>query len=451
MHFRSIDVDDPSAGMDASNAPVNNPIDDDSQLSEHDNRGQIGGEVWKFAYTDTYPGARGIAYAQFSSGVQPGDNYRVVASTTAEWLERIRPVVPSKVADLKHDTEPFDQTEQASKLLTVWRVLNFEMDYLDSSVLVQTLPVGEALSPGVIVLDVSGKLTNVDDARDKVEADGVPGGFIASPYHPNNNDWAWADVWLNWKEGVNGQQLKVKKNGRKELRFAAGTNLSDVRAGADFRLSDDRVVMLDGKLPLGLSEFLLQSAYIRIQQLPEGHALNPFAKQGFVGNNNLGELFQLPKDVASSEAFWAVRLLDAYEGYSWDDNDPSDPAYPETTRQHPTPNERATRGESWGVVQPGGRMQDLDLLQPVSNVYRETIRDWMDEEEKPDAAFGTYLEFITAHEAVCHPLGLGDAPDGHPNANTLCGGSGLGTSRLSDDQVSRIRGLSRPSQVGSDR
>lgn len=111
VHLRAFDVDDPAAGppdMDGDIGPVN------------DNRGVPKNGVLPATIT-VPPGPLG-GEATFTVGLQPGDNYRVVASTDQSWVSGIEALASSPEGKLNHEGE------EVSPMLTVWRTLHVLWD-----------------------------------------------------------------------------------------------------------------------------------------------------------------------------------------------------------------------------------------------------------------------------------------------------------------------------------
>lgn len=131
VDFRAFDVDDPAT----TNPPDK---DGDSDGDAADNRGAPASMTPQSVIVATGNGASSILRV----GHQPGDNYRVAASTDATWLsQRVR--APNRAhaptltyGPLMEDVDPplnlperlLPESREASGLLTVWRTLHLEVD-----------------------------------------------------------------------------------------------------------------------------------------------------------------------------------------------------------------------------------------------------------------------------------------------------------------------------------
>jgi hypothetical protein len=127
IYFTSLDADDPSANT----APV------DDENSTQDNRGTpktgnfvAGGDSSTIAWP-TEPG--GTSTVTFITTMQPGDNFRVIASPLADFKNGYEAkqdandgAVVAKYGD--HSSVPGNYT---TEMLTVWRHLWIEQDYMD--------------------------------------------------------------------------------------------------------------------------------------------------------------------------------------------------------------------------------------------------------------------------------------------------------------------------------
>jgi len=135
VYLKSFDVDDPSANT----APV------DAEIADEDNRGNIGGkESGQLAGED----ADGIATLTFKKDdnqkeiefqitMQPGDNFRVVAScdTNGKSLKQLRnkdrddglDIVDENIVTTPKTPIP-ESNRRVSPVLTVWRFLHVEVD-----------------------------------------------------------------------------------------------------------------------------------------------------------------------------------------------------------------------------------------------------------------------------------------------------------------------------------
>ena len=115
VYFRAFDMDDPSS----NNAPL-----DTNGNAGNDNRSlpRAGRLSVPSALTDN----NGVATVQFTVGMNPGDNYRVAASATRNYLTGVT-VNGTDLEDATHATLPTNDGNQTN-MLTVWRRLHVELD-----------------------------------------------------------------------------------------------------------------------------------------------------------------------------------------------------------------------------------------------------------------------------------------------------------------------------------
>ena len=113
IHFKSLDVDDPSSDS--------RPVDANGRKG-NDNFGVSPGLLDRVAYTDP----TGAAVQTLTVSTQPGDNFRVAASCSAAYLDGLQPD-GSDVVDADGLALPTPRAE-VTDLLTVWRKLHVEMD-----------------------------------------------------------------------------------------------------------------------------------------------------------------------------------------------------------------------------------------------------------------------------------------------------------------------------------
>ena len=123
VYFKNFDVDDPTADTTV----------DDTGANGNDNReGRVIGQTYPpsaagvLSATSAVTGANGEAFVYFTVTKQPGDNFRVAASTDQAYLNGIA----ISGTDLKDSTNNPLPTGRAKRteLLTVWRKLHMEMD-----------------------------------------------------------------------------------------------------------------------------------------------------------------------------------------------------------------------------------------------------------------------------------------------------------------------------------
>jgi hypothetical protein len=115
VYFRSFDMDDPSRDSD--------PVDPNGSAGG-DNNGTPGNGTLSAASAQT--NASGVAEVEFTVTLQPGDNFRVAASTDEAYLNGVVEA-GSVLQDTGGNTLPTNDATVTS-LLTVWRRVHIEMD-----------------------------------------------------------------------------------------------------------------------------------------------------------------------------------------------------------------------------------------------------------------------------------------------------------------------------------
>lgn len=130
VHFRSIDVDDPSSGHAL-------PLDDETVILDNkaalaaDRSGKLGGGN---SIISVATGANGVASTNFNTTMQPGDNFRVIASPIQEFrlhYEAVQTNLTGAVA-LIGDLNNVVSGDYTTQMLTVWRRLHVEVDSMEA-------------------------------------------------------------------------------------------------------------------------------------------------------------------------------------------------------------------------------------------------------------------------------------------------------------------------------
>jgi hypothetical protein len=120
VHLRAFDVDDP--------APYLPDKDGDTTADAvDDNRGAPVNGALADAWLDI-PAGSATASTEFTVSSQPGDNYRIAASTGAEWLASVRARQNLTPGPPVQDGALTVNGSTVSPMLTVWRSLNMEID-----------------------------------------------------------------------------------------------------------------------------------------------------------------------------------------------------------------------------------------------------------------------------------------------------------------------------------
>jgi hypothetical protein len=451
VHFRGLDVDDPSAGLDPVTG-TSSSVDNEALAQDNcpgggcavPSAGNVNGQSADAPVPAPLTAGQTQVAVDFQVSDRQGDNYRVAASTSSSWLgtdaNGLSARQNSTFGEVIHSSgepvlDPDDaRGPQVSEMLTVWRTLHLEVDHLDSSALAQT-PAEESTSRP-IVLDLTGNSTNLapHSLTDDNQIFRVPQPKnLRLVDHSRNDDWAGAHLWplatiaspTNWALVVgNGKNSVDTENTAADL-----TNVAKV--GDPYRLSDDERVDLTGDLPLGFTTNLLKGLYIRVEALDSLH--NPSSVQTFIRNLRPGLQARLQKDVTNSPTYWSVMLVDAFDAAVEKDNDPN--------------RENGNLGVTMGAIRqtspplPISDETGQDPRQPICAIFRETIRDYSDEHPGVLQDPVPILENTTAHEIVCHALGIGHLPDTLCNETHLTGNVGAS---FKSEQRAGIRKVKQP-------
>ncbi len=432
IFFRTFDVDDPSA----SGLPI-----DDETLSE-DNcpardcgvppAGLLNGVDGQQPVSVALPAGGAEAWAVLQVSTRQGDNYRVAASTAGSWLKALSPLQgtpPAGAPDawVGAGAIPLPpaspEARQVSPLLTVWRTLHLETDYLDTTM----------ASAGF--LDLKGQSTDLTPQR---LTDTLLRPFVGRDEpcdHCRNNGWAGGILWP--RDIPNLTTFTVFGNRRDYVTVSPLDDMTRVAATGDtYRLADDEWVDLSVPLPLGFLGRCLRRAYVETVPLGQenGAPAQPFneatrhlelATQMKMGAN---------RDVRSSPGFWSALLISAYDARSDYDGDPRLPGMNQ--------GELYVLGTTLPSRKPGAPSEPT---QPVAAVFSETIRDQRDTLGCA-SRFREMLEATTAHEILAHALDLGST--GQTLTNEFSGTAvcaGLPTVWiLNDHQVAFLRRLPAP-------
>jgi hypothetical protein len=330
VYFRSLDVDDPSA--------TTAPVDQDSlacSASSCDNRGVpasgflfAGAGLWTEGsqIVSVSAAASGEARTQFRASIRQGDNYRVAASTDRDWLNGLNPVQSSTKGEVQHTSgeQVLNSTgasgAQVTEMLTVWRTLHLEVDAL-----VSQDPLADQAA-----MDIRGAWTRL--SKNRLRDDSAP---FFDLDHPNRDDWAAANLSL----GFHAADLyDVADNTIRDVRVDLSAGQPDLLNGQKERsitnhsyiLRDDEIAALDATQACGITSCvadyslaadLLTQAYIRLVPVIQSSAdaTIPFV---FSLHRNISSNFPLPNQVLSSQTYWAVQLVSAFDGNSAADLDP---------------------------------------------------------------------------------------------------------------------------------
>ena len=170
VYFKPLDADDP--------APYVLPDLDGDQGPVADNRGLPREGIIAASSTTVATGATTTqTYFRVpgpggAGGGQPGDNYRVVASTSPTWLQAIQAVQPSPRGEL--NLAPAEAATAASEMLTVWRTLHLELDAMGSA------PINSG-DPNYAERNlIRGRITGIDEVQ-TVGSEPLPTRIVLEP------------------------------------------------------------------------------------------------------------------------------------------------------------------------------------------------------------------------------------------------------------------------------
>jgi hypothetical protein len=437
VHFRSLDVDDPSANS--------APVDDESRPCPPagcDNLGspQAGslsdGGTWLDGSVGVQiPTLGPEATALFQTSMRQGDNYRVAASTSTEWLNGLGPVVTSQAGAVTHVSgEPLVAGVQVTEMLTVWRSLHLEVDAFAS----QDPAADQA------AMDLRGQQFTMV-TRDRLIDHSGP--FFAAD-HPNPDDWAGASLSLSfhandWYDVTGNQRTQVRvRIGQNQPPLHNNLRPPDLMALPDksWILRDDEIFSLDASRSCGpttcaadysLARELLARAYIKLDPIVQAPAdvSVPFA---VATDRNITSNFSIPNQTASSRTYWATQAASAFDGDPAGDLDP-----------------RPSTGAftiNLGLTTVGAPLND-GRHKLKSTVFIETIRDLY--EKPPQGTVGGVSlvlspevnKRVTAHE-ILHTFGL------IHDAAIMCSQINIQNNTVggtvTNDQIQQLRGVERP-------
>jgi len=432
IYFKGLDVDDPSANRKS--------IDDEGLTSDNclgggcgvSSTGLLNGQNPDPSVDISVPHGQTEIRPTFRVSERQGDNYRLAASTSKAWVQKVSAKQDSLTGEVLHaGGDALREGTHVTEMLTVWRILHLEVDHLDSSVVAQTQ--ADAGASTMVVLDMTGNSTKIepqkltDDSASFVVK--PPKGIKEPTDHANDGGWLGADLWPKYATSNPDGFVKVSGNGKTHLNVRDNVDLTVLANVGDFyRLSDDRNVALTGNVALGLMQRLLRRVYIEAK--PVERALNPATLQSFEKNLDGTEQAALPKNVSSSPSFWSVQLIEGFEGSVVSDNDPSDPDGP----KDPKKNEPGTLGQT------AGHPKIPDILQPTCSVFEEAVRD-RKEEARWQRSIPAIAEQVMAHEVICHALDWGHEDASLCFTDYLEGPTGQD---LSEDHLVVLRRLKQP-------
>lgn len=391
---------------------------------------------------------------------RPGDNYRIAASTSGAWLGGLHSLPLQQAGASLNQTGrildaaglavlgPGDSAgPQVSEMVTVWRTLHIERAALHSA----------APATDQAAMDHSSEFTLI---AGNALIDVGPGHTMqTAPDHLNPNDWVGAELFASFHAAdryivtrnlgviatvlpVTGQQPPLS-NG---LNIAQTFQLPDKR----YWIRDDDVASLDpafmcwGTSPLGgkgnlnvacvpntsLTTTLLNEAFIDVVEHQSTSAsLIPLTLNTASGTRYLVTAYALPADGGASPAYWTIQVVSGFEGRL-----DSDAPGTSSVDLDPFPGPTVLGVASLGGIGPLSRTKNRSMI------FLEALRDlYTTPGNLSGRLAGDFIQRDTAHE-IMHQFRLADEDSG-----LMCrtGGYNLTTvpagGALTDAQLSVIR------------
>jgi len=326
VYVKAFDVDDPTPvefDKDNDDEAVIDPDDETTEGKGDDNREDHLNTVKTGFFTSSNTAtankqsdAEGIAEFEFNVGMQPGNNYRVVASVFNEDVYAdVQVADPTASGYLGPDED--DTPSPASPLLTVWRKLHVEQDTM------QQVPVtGSEKNFETGKID---SITSLGSGQFELNLDvSLSGG---------NNRYENGYIFIDgWRYDVVSNDNNTFGGDDVIIEDDSSGHMADLHAsgvtGQAFQIfdDDDQNIPSDYELPLPSSVDLItdvvrekyRPAFIELDTtMPNATSLIPFIlnKQPPHGTG---------RDIPDSNDFWACRVVAAYQPPTGDDNDPDD-------------------------------------------------------------------------------------------------------------------------------
>jgi hypothetical protein len=425
VHFRSFDVDDPSASsapvddeawptdncIEASVGPSQNcPIPDAGFLYDPATDPNAGSAV--NGTTGLQLNASGDqAVAGLRVAMLAGANYRVVASTSSQWLGTLS--APGNRTDgaVLEGTAVLADGQQVTPMLTVWRTLHLQAVRM-------TLP---SFSQSALELQGTAACPTPPCIQGNalVDTNGTP-----HPDHGNMTDaWMGADLDVTpaTPQGAPRSDKHVVTNSTPTT-LTALTQLTPYDPNFDYTLWDDDVRSLSiwTQPDDSLARDILRDAYIEVDTVT---GVTPNFKQGLTD----ALVAALPTATTSAPGYWTAPVVLAFEGDAQGkDGDPSIEEYIYGLTNGPEGGQRSR----W----------------PRVAIYAETIRDYRDTPLANAPANRVSRDEImtntTAHE-ILHMFGL--IHDGNRTqggimcASLYVDGNEATRKKVTPEQLKRIR------------
>ncbi len=303
--FKVFDVDDPSSKS----------VTVDNEQAPTDNRGS-----WNQPAVSAMTNAQGVAEVEFEVSMQPGDNFRALASTEGVtaftgMLAKQNDGLKARITDSNNNITQGSNSLGISGLLTVWREVHVEVDSMGvvtgNQISGQITSVTNHLVYGKNVITNQ----NLDDSINRFKDGNLNSDSVNYEVHSNTN----------------GQYFKVTL----KKKFDASRNEIIPSVESSFTLKDDDGI--SGDVP-GPDTSLLEKVFAPAYVLPV------FDGVGERSNNNGDVSFDLnieedPTEIkgqfgagknspASSDDYWTVYIQSAYQGPLDRDSDPDSETNP---------------------------------------------------------------------------------------------------------------------------
>lgn len=405
VYFRAVDVDDPSAnGL---------PIDDEGNST--DNRG---GQPALAAsgITDSL----GQVEVTLTPTLSPGDNFRVAATVTPTWLDRLQARQSDSqgtVEDVNMQVVP--EGIRITKMLTVWRRVHLELDSMG-----QGADWNTGVHKIISVTPMSG--VHVGQSKVVLQGWGMPAGDAAryddgtlivvggATYHIIDATDDPTDDWLE----VEGTAVAVELN-----KNATGW--------------DDDAIFAIRKSDISLLNSKYQPAYVDFVEEASYGSLNvPFIANVGITSSAAEAAAAPGRALTTSSLYWTVLILNAFQPIAPNDHDP-DAIY----HVHGAWKKDGETGALLGQT-PDPTHGGYDNL---TIVFQETIRDaclwsvWGTLWTGDPVCNAVPTEQVTVVHEIGHVFGIG--PNAHGDSGSIMEGGATNPSLpFFDNHIAAIRG-----------
>lgn len=313
------------------------------------------------------------AAARFRVSTRQGDNYRFAASTSDDWLRGLYAVIPSPSAEVLHATESLQGNRQVSPtMLTVWRTLHLERDQMAGTQADQ-----DALDAGP-----GREFTALTSNR--LEDGTSPGPFVWPFYgldHMAADDWTGGQLWVDFHaqdkyevtaNSANTVTVGVPPLPQPDLKGG----LAEPFPSRAYRVRDDDLISLQQQLDLSLAGSIFAEAYIRLVEEPQPSpedpviplVIEPFSALHNQYLNSTPGQSPLPAQLRTSNNYWSISVVGAFEGDRKADVDPTSEKWINSAGYE-------TQSISLGVTTIGKVTGAVGAYKFRSAVFLEVIRD----------------------------------------------------------------------------